>query len=90
MGSKIKVATLAVFFAFLLTAVLSVHPFGVPVNTQMDDYFIRYGQAETGSNNIVTSVVFDYREMDTFGEATVLFSAAVGIFLLLGRLKNEK
>ena len=33
----------------------------------MDDYYIRNGQRETGSNNIVASVVFDYRGFDTLG-----------------------
>ncbi len=40
---------------------------------------------ETGANNVVTSVVFDYRGYDTLGEATVLFTAIAGVMLLFGR-----
>ncbi len=57
---------------------------GVPtLPTTMDDYFLRFGQAETGSNNIVTSVVFDYRGLDTMGEAAVLFLTVASITMLL-------
>ncbi len=48
-----------------------------------------YGAVEeTGANNVVTSVVFDYRGYDTLGEATVLFTAIAGIMLLFGREKK--
>jgi len=57
----------------------------------MDDYFLRNGQMETGSNNIVTSVVFDYRAFDTLGEAAVLFIVVTGISMLLyGLIKPGK
>ncbi len=60
------------------------------VNT-MDDYFLRNGQRETGSNNIVASVVFDYRAFDTLGEATVLFLVVTSISMLLtSALKKKK
>jgi len=49
----------------------------------MDDYFLRNGQRETGSNNIVASVVFDYRAFDTLGEATVLFLVVSSISMLV-------
>jgi len=55
------------------------------VNT-MDDYFLRNGQRETGANNIVSSVVFDYRGLDTLGEATVLFIVVTAISMLLYRI----
>ena len=44
---------------------------------------------ETGANNVVTSVVFDYRGYDTLGEATVLFTAIAGVMLLFGGKKHE-
>ncbi|MBC7080920.1 MAG: hypothetical protein H5T44_01525 [Thermoplasmatales archaeon] len=44
---------------------------------------------ETGADNAVTSVVFDYRGYDTLGEATILFSAIAGVLTLFRREKNE-
>jgi multicomponent Na+:H+ antiporter subunit B len=40
---------------------------------------------ENGAANIVTAVVADYRLLDTLGEVVVLFAAAAGVALLLGR-----
>jgi multisubunit Na+/H+ antiporter MnhB subunit len=38
---------------------------------------------DTGSANVVTSVVWGYRGYDTLGEATVLFTAVVGVLTVL-------
>jgi len=57
----------------------------------MDDHMIEEGQNETGNNNIVTGVVFDYRGLDSLGEATVLFTAVCGVFMMFRRkIKPEK
>jgi len=90
MKKAIEIFTLVIFFVFLLVVAYALHPFGEIYNTKMDDYFIQNGQAQTGSNNIVTSVVFDYRGMDTLGEATILFTAATGVFMIFWRNKDEK
>jgi multisubunit Na+/H+ antiporter MnhB subunit len=63
-------------------------PFGAPPVTDMDDYFIRNGQEQTGANNIVTSIVFDFRGFDTLGEATVLFTAVLGVGMMFRKLKE--
>ena len=90
MKKAIKVGVLALLFAFLLASALLMHEFGKPAQTEMDNYFIAMGQKETGSNNIVAAVVFDYRGLDTMGEAAVLFAAATGVFLVFrGRKKDE-
>ena len=43
------------------------------------NHYIRNGVRETGATNLVTSVVMDYRALDTLGEVTILFVAAVGV-----------
>ncbi|OYT54747.1 MAG: hypothetical protein B6U72_01375 [Candidatus Altiarchaeales archaeon ex4484_2] len=85
-GEFYKMLVCMVLFAFLSAAVASIHPFGEPPS-EMDDYFIRNGQRETGANNIVTSIVFDYRGLDTLGEASVLFTAVTGVFMLFAGRK---
>lgn len=85
---KIKIIILPIFIFFLFIPFLKMRHFGKPEITEMDDYFLKYGQEETGSNNVVSSIVFDYRGLDTLGEATVLFTAALGISLILQ--KNEQ
>src|SRR6056297_986231 len=44
---------------------------------------------ESGSSNIVTSIVVNYRSFDTLGEVTVLFVSALGVALLGGVLKEK-
>ena len=78
-------AIVAVFFVF---GALMMHPFGEPEKTEMDQYIIDNTQNETGADNGVTSVVFDYRGFDTLGEATVLFTAVAGVIVLFRRLKK--
>jgi len=73
------------FFSFLIVSAINMRPFGEPTFSEMDDYFIKNAQNETGANNVVTSIVFDYRGFDTLGEATVLFTAVVGIVALFRR-----
>ena len=73
---------------FIFSALL-MHPFGVLDESDMDDYIIDNTQEETGANNGVPSVVFDYRGFDTLGEATVLFTAVAGVIMIFRRLKND-
>ncbi len=88
MNKKIAVLALGVVFVFLFVGAVALHPFGEPDETGMDDYMVKNAQNETGANNVVTSVVFDYRGYDTLGEATVLFTAVTGVGLALRRRKK--
>ena len=78
----------AIVAAIFVFSALLMHPFGTLDNSEMDDYIIENTQSETGANNGVTSVVFDYRGFDTLGEATVLFTAVAGVIMIFRRLKN--
>jgi multisubunit Na+/H+ antiporter MnhB subunit len=63
---------------------------GRPEYSEADSHYLTRGQAETGANNIVTAVVFDYRGFDTLGEATVLFIAVLGAGMIFRRLSEEE
>lgn len=52
--------------------------------------YIANGTEETGSSNLVTSVVVNYRGFDTLGEVTVLFLAASGVSALLSLIPEEE
>lgn len=86
------------FIGLMCTGVTLLREFGnpkivqreaEPIQPLMDDYIILHAQEETGSNNAVTSVVFDYRGFDTLGEATVLFAAVVGVVIVFRREIHE-
>lgn len=78
-------AIVAVFFFF---SIFLIHPFGQPGQVNMDDHIIANTQNETGTNNGVTSVVFDYRGFDTLGEATILFAAVAGVLMIFRGVKK--
>ena len=84
----VAVIFLSIVAVFLVFGALMMHPFGEPEKTEMDQYIIDNTQGETGADNSVTSVVFDYRGFDTLGEATVLFTAVAGVILIFRRLKK--
>jgi len=66
-----------------------------PVKKQMTrdsvpSHYLKEGIKETGSTNIVTAVVVDYRGFDTLGEVTVLFLASIGVGALMYIKREEK
>ncbi len=82
------VLSLSILAVMLVAVIVSLPPFGEPPS-QMDDYIIRNAQPETGANNVVSAVLFDYRGLDTLGEATVLFAAATAVVMLLHSRNGE-
>jgi multisubunit Na+/H+ antiporter MnhB subunit len=56
---------------------------------RMAHYYIEGAAQKTGSANLVTGVVFDFRGYDTMGEAVVLVTAVLGVLTIL-RLKGKK
>lgn len=54
----------------------SVTPYG---------YYVRHTLEETGLSNAVAAVLVVYRGLDTLGEAVVVFTAAVGVLIVLER-----
>jgi multisubunit Na+/H+ antiporter MnhB subunit len=76
---------LLIVFAGILLVLAAGFTYGTPLASDMDDYFIRFGQAQIAANNIVTTIVFDYRGFDTLGESTVLFTAVIGVSLMFRR-----
>ena len=62
-----------------------------PIHRHVAPYYIENSLHDTGSLNMVTSVLASYRGFDTLGETTVVFTAAISVILLLRRRdKNER
>lgn len=55
-----------------------------PTQVHVAPYYLENTYREMGMPEVVTAVVAGYRSFDTMGETTVVFTAAVGVFLLLG------
>ena len=54
-----------------------------PANTHVSPEYIERAEEEVGMPNVVTAVLADYRSYDTLGELVVIFTAGVGIALIL-------
>ena len=55
-----------------------------PIHRHVAPHYLEDSSEEIGIPNVVTSVLASYRGYDTFGETTVVLTAAVGAILLLG------
>ena len=84
----IGLIVIGVFFYFFYLATRSLDVFGEG-SLRMASAYIEGAAEKTGSANLVTGVVFDFRGYDTLGEATVLVTAVLGVLTIL-RLKGKK
>jgi len=69
----------------------ATHYINKDVNSKKEE--IKFNESknpESGSANMVTSVVVNYRSFDTLGEVTVLFIAATGIGAILFRKRKKE
>ncbi len=44
---------------------------------------------QTGAANVVTTIVWGYRGYDTLGESTVLFTAVIGVVMVLRAVRRD-
>lgn len=79
MKRTVFIVALIVLTGLLVGMFDAMHTFGVTTDTPMDDYFLVQAPAERSAQNVVTSIVFDYRGFDTLGEAAVLFTALCAV-----------
>jgi len=55
-----------------------------PIHHHVADHYIEDTEDEIGVPNMVTAILASYRGYDTWGETTVIFTACVGVLMLLG------
>ena len=72
--------------AVLIFGTLDAAVYGDPQSPAMQDvpYYLENTKKHTGIPNVVTAVLASYRGYDTLGEVTVIFTAGIGVILLLG------
>ena len=88
-------AALAVSFAglLLLYGTLDMPNFGSnnsPAQTHLSNLYLTNSPNEIGVPNVVTAILASYRGFDTLGETAVVFTAGVGVILLLSGLRRRK
>jgi len=81
----------AVTAGALIYGTLGLPPFGAPdapIHLHVANRYIENWKEETGVPNVVTSVLASYRGFDTLGETAVIFTAGIGVLLLLKGRKS--
>lgn len=70
-----------------LTVFQNLQDFGNPIFANVPDAasqeYISQGLAKTGAENLVASIILDFRAYDTLGETTVLFTTIIGSLVIL-------
>ena len=61
-----------------------------PAQEHVKPYYIEHSIEDTGVPNAVTAVLASYRGYDTLGEVTVIFTAGMGVMLLIGGRLSRK
>lgn len=83
---------IVIFLIFSYFALKELPRFGQPIMRVASEY-INTALEKTGATNIVAAIILDFRGYDTLGEATVLFTAVMGVLTVIrkvGRIKNGK
>lgn len=87
---------IAAFLAFgglflsLIIGVLRELPrFGEPMMLIAQEY-VQLGLERTGAANVVAAIILDFRGYDTLGEATVLFTAVIGVLTVMRLVTRKK
>ncbi len=91
-GRFLPLAVITITGAALIYGTLDMPLFGdasAPIHTHVAPHYLTQSSEEIGIPNVVTSVLASYRGYDTLGEVTVIFTAAVGVLLLLGKTKKR-
>ena len=70
----------------LMIAVINLPPFGLaetPVHTHVGPRYLEESYRDLHIPNVVTTVLASYRGFDTLGETIVIFTAGLGVLVLL-------
>lgn len=85
----IAVIILVSIFVLSIFALKDLPSFGKPI-VRVAKHYLTDAGVETGSQNIVTSIILNYRIYDTLGEITVLFTAILGSLTVLRKIGRKK
>jgi len=79
--------------AALVYGTFDMPPFGdpdAPIHRHVAPRYLEETPQAIGIPNVVTAVLASYRGYDTLGEVTVIFTAGIGVLVLLGIKKRRE
>lgn len=89
--ARMVYGTLSTVFAIIIIAALlltvsELPTFGSDKSPTVNEVYHRYveqGREDTGAVNTVAGMILDYRAFDTLGESLMLFTATMGVVMLI-------
>lgn len=85
--SPVPLIVVLVTGAVLIYGTLDMPHFGAadsPAQTQVANVYLTESPDDIGVPNVVTAILASYRGYDTLGETVVVFTACVGVLMLIG------
>ena len=79
--------------ALLIYGTLDMPSYGdpaAPIHHHVAPRYIADAERETSVPNVVTAILASYRGFDTMGELAVIFTAGIGVMLLLGGARKRR
>ena len=61
-----------------------------PAQSHVAAQYLERTPEDTGVPNVVTAILASYRGYDTFGEVVVVFTAAIGVLILIGGFARRR
>lgn len=61
-----------------------------PIHKHVVPRYLEQSPEEVGVPNVVTAVLASYRGFDTLGEVTVIFTAGIGVLVLIGGGRRQR
>ncbi|MGB2599813.1 MAG: hydrogen gas-evolving membrane-bound hydrogenase subunit E [Candidatus Omnitrophota bacterium] len=89
LNTIITAAFILIFVAIGMKCFKDLPEFGYPL-MRVSKTYLQEGLARTGATNLVGSVILDFRAYDTLGEATILFTAVIGVLAIVRRIGRKK
>lgn len=93
MANRIAVVLLICIGLVVLLAIAELPLYGspdTPLRNYVAERYIEGALEDTGSLNMVSAIVLDYRAYDTLIETTVLFTATIAVFMILKKGTDRK
>ncbi len=89
-GALVALGALAVALVWATSHMPTWGDPAAPAATHVSPRYVEQAAVETGTPNMVTAVLGDYRSLDTLFELAVMFAAGMATILVLGLRRPER
>ncbi len=88
--SLLFIGALAILLLYVVSNMPGMGEDDVPTRQNVIPRYLERAESETGTENVITGVILNYRGYDTMGEVTVIFTGLAAVIAILGRERRGK